>query len=323
MNYQQWNMIDVPSIFGPRYDRINIFYSNPDYYTQQKRLSTNKQDPVEWPVKTDDFFPYSDCPHCFWTGYFTSRAALKRFERVASSFLLAARQIDAMTPIDSSMNNATFEVFESPLFPLEDAVSIAQHHDAVSGTAKQHVADDYSLKLSYGLNEASKHVIHLLKRRMLAPDEAGQSQLPNLTYCPLLNETKCDVSVVCLISNILLCIAQHLYCQLTDLFVAFSLHSRMLRFQTTLLCIFLFIIPSHKIVPLLFGYLSLPIRYSEWNVLRKGPMLWFYDPFQRSITIPAILVFGMSWCLIQMFYRLWVLSHFGLLKNRLEPLWDF
>lgn len=32
---------------------------------------------IAWTVKTDDFFPYADCPHCFWTGYFTSRPALK------------------------------------------------------------------------------------------------------------------------------------------------------------------------------------------------------------------------------------------------------
>jgi Alpha mannosidase middle domain len=200
MNYQQWNMIDIPSIFGPRYDRVNIFYSNPDYYSQQKRLSTNQPDTsVEWPVKTDDFFPYSDCPHCFWTGYFTSRAALKRFERVASSFLLAARQIDALTPIDPSLRKESVVVSESPLYPLEDAVSIAQHHDAVSGTAKQHVADDYSLKLAHGLDLAAQYAIQLLKRRMFPPDAAGQSQLENLAYCPLLNETICDVSVVRLI----------------------------------------------------------------------------------------------------------------------------
>lgn len=188
MNYQQWNMINVSSIFGPRYDRVNIFYSNPDYYTQQKSISSVKRDPQEWPVKTDDFFPYSDCPHCFWTGYFTSRAAFKRFERVASSFLLAARQIDAITPITSSS--------DSPLYPLEDAVSTAQHHDAVAGTAKQHVADDYSQKLAHGLGIAADHAILQIKRLMISTDETGKSQLANLTYCPLLNETTCDVSVV-------------------------------------------------------------------------------------------------------------------------------
>lgn len=36
---------------------------------------------------------------------------------------------------------------------LADALAIAQHHDAVSGTEKQHVADDYAKRLSIGYNE--------------------------------------------------------------------------------------------------------------------------------------------------------------------------
>jgi Alpha mannosidase middle domain len=197
MNYQLWNVVDVSSIFGPRYDRINIFYSNPDYYTQQKQPRAKGPDSITWPVKTDDFFPYSDCPHCFWTGYFTSRTALKRFERVASSFLLASRQIDANSPISilkKLANSSNYSQF-SALYPLEDAVSIAQHHDAVAGTAKQHVADDYSKKLSHGLNIASQHTIALMKRLMLPTDDDGY-RLENLSYCPLLNETTCEVSIV-------------------------------------------------------------------------------------------------------------------------------
>jgi hypothetical protein len=26
-----------------------------------------------WPLKTDDFFPYADCPHCYWTGVAASK----------------------------------------------------------------------------------------------------------------------------------------------------------------------------------------------------------------------------------------------------------
>lgn len=29
MNYQDWGLLDIASIFGPDYDRINIFYSTP------------------------------------------------------------------------------------------------------------------------------------------------------------------------------------------------------------------------------------------------------------------------------------------------------
>ena len=36
---------------------------------------------------------------------------------------------------------------------LADALAIAQHHDAVSGTERQHVAADYALRLSKGYLE--------------------------------------------------------------------------------------------------------------------------------------------------------------------------
>ena len=218
MNYQQWNMIDIPAIFGTRFDRVNMFYSNPDYYTEQKYAETTSsvvaasrssntasttatKKGIEWPVKTDDFFPYSDCQHCFWTGYFTSRTAFKRFERVASSFLLAARQIDALpSNVAAQQRRESSEEAIPPLFPLEDALGIAQHHDAVSGTAKQHVADDYSKKLSYGVNTAALHVIQKLKSIMLATTTTTTSDqtmpLENISYCPLLNETICKISEV-------------------------------------------------------------------------------------------------------------------------------
>jgi Alpha mannosidase middle domain len=187
MNFQAWEMVDIPSVFGSRFHRVNMFYSNPDYYVEQKRQETD----IQWPIKAidDDFFPYSDCPHCFWTGYFTSRTAFKRFERVASSLLLAARQIDALygTTTGAHDRNHSSKT-ESPLFPLEDALGVAQHHDAVSGTAKQHVADDYSYRLSKGIDQVVQHVISLVR--------PATNNATVLAYCPLLNETKCQISEV-------------------------------------------------------------------------------------------------------------------------------
>ena len=34
------------------------------------------------------------------------------------------------------------------------AMSVAQHHDAVTGTAKQHVTDDYNKRLAIGVQAA-------------------------------------------------------------------------------------------------------------------------------------------------------------------------
>lgn len=36
---------------------------------------------------------------------------------------------------------------------LGDALGVVQHHDAVSGTARQHTTDDYSKRLSIGASK--------------------------------------------------------------------------------------------------------------------------------------------------------------------------
>lgn len=39
------------------------------------------------------------------------------------------------------------------LWTMKDAMGIMQHHDAVTGTEKQHVANDYARMLNLGVTE--------------------------------------------------------------------------------------------------------------------------------------------------------------------------
>jgi alpha-mannosidase len=208
MKFQQWSLVDIPSLLGPRFERINIFYSSPEYYTDWKYQQTRIQkvsreddirqstaDSVQWSTKTDDFFPYSDCPHCFWAGYYTSRSAFKRFERASSAFLMAARQIEAFPEPDAATMDCDYDCdCDQPLFALEDASGIVQHHDAVSGTAKQHVANDYSKRLQAGMDQAAAFVVSKLRRLLVG--NSNSTALSNLSYCQLINETICEVSQV-------------------------------------------------------------------------------------------------------------------------------
>mmetsp|Transcript_7270 Transcript_7270/g.17535 ORF Transcript_7270/g.17535 Transcript_7270/m.17535 type:complete len:806 (+) Transcript_7270:977-3394(+) len=159
--------------------RVNAFYSNPELYMQAK----NTED-IDWSVKEDDFFPYSDCEHCYWTGYFTSRPALKRMERVMSGYLLAARQVEALAGVGAAAG-----VSPQPLFLLEAASAVAQHHDAVSGTSKQHVAFDYAQRLSEGYNQAAPEVFNVGIAKL-----AGLSSDTTLVNCPDLNISVCDAT---------------------------------------------------------------------------------------------------------------------------------
>ena len=115
----------------------------------------------------------------FLSGYFTSRASLKGYVREASSTLQAAKQLlfwsgnsSITTPVahhhryipyssrhlkSSSLDRkmTRWEITETvtDLTNLEEAVAVAQHHDAVAGTSKQHVAYDYAVRLARGLSE--------------------------------------------------------------------------------------------------------------------------------------------------------------------------
>uniref|UniRef100_A0A915IBC9 Glycoside hydrolase family 38 central domain-containing protein n=1 Tax=Romanomermis culicivorax TaxID=13658 RepID=A0A915IBC9_ROMCU len=73
---------------------------------------------------------------------------------------------------------------------LHKNLGIVQHHDGVSGTAKQHVTDDYSKLLHQGVMECQQVANDAMKY-------LGSSQRQSPPYhslCTLANETICNVS---------------------------------------------------------------------------------------------------------------------------------
>ncbi|XP_048445534.1 probable alpha-mannosidase At5g13980 isoform X6 [Pyrus x bretschneideri] len=161
--------------------RVNALYSTPSIYTDAKH-ATNEP----WPIKTGDFFPYAEKENIYWTGYFTSRPALKGYVRMMSGYYLAARQLEFFKGMSKSGSKTD---------SLADALAIAQHHDAVSGTERQHVADDYAKRLSIGYNEAEKVVAESLACMTESKSRAGcENLLTKFQQCPLLNISYCPPS---------------------------------------------------------------------------------------------------------------------------------
>ena len=203
--------IQLSDFLGDRFDNMNIFYSTPERYTQckyadllnsksseEEESALDKYNPAKWVAspKMKDWFPYADCDHCYWTGYFSSRQGLKRMERVGSSFLHAARQIESLSriylPKEHRSPSTTNAWNASPFYHLDDAMGVIQHHDGVSGTSKQHVAYDYAKELASGMAKANAVVADLLRKLLVNSNEVA---LDNLNYCNTLkNETICTPS---------------------------------------------------------------------------------------------------------------------------------
>ncbi|XP_021762462.1 alpha-mannosidase At3g26720-like isoform X2 [Chenopodium quinoa] len=170
--------------------RVNALYSTPSIYTNAK-YEMNES----WPVKTDDFFPYADRVNAYWTGYFTSRPAFKGYVRAMSGYYLAARQLEFLNGRNGSLSKTEI---------LANALAIAQHHDAVTGTQRQHVAADYTKRLHMGYVEAEKLVLSslnfMINKNGKTETSFQQCPLLNISYCPpsetLLSNEKSLVVVV-------------------------------------------------------------------------------------------------------------------------------
>ena len=84
------------------------------------------------PVLKGSFFTYSDREQDYWSGYFTSRIFDKALDRKLERTLYAATSL-----------GGTEEELQKPRRDL----SLFQHHDGVTGTAKDHVVRDYAKRI--------------------------------------------------------------------------------------------------------------------------------------------------------------------------------
>ncbi|KAM5239300.1 lysosomal alpha-mannosidase [Ctenodactylus gundi] len=156
--------------------RVHVLYSTPACYLRE----LNKAN-ITWSVKEDDFFPYADGPHMFWTGYFSSRPALKRYERLSYNFLQTCNQLEAL--VGPAANTGPYGSGASA--PLNEAVAVLQHHDAVSGTSKQHVADDYARQLAAGWEPCEVLVSNALAWLSRSKEAFSFCHSLNVSICPI------------------------------------------------------------------------------------------------------------------------------------------
>nr|CAD7445524.1 unnamed protein product [Timema bartmani] len=153
---------------------VNVMYSTPSCYLKAIHDANRT-----WTTKTDDFFPYGSDAHSYWTGYFTSRPTHKGFERMANNFLQVCKQL-------SVLGNVTGSDADGKLDDLRRAMGIMQHHDAITGTERQEVADDYIRMLTAalrGCEDVTKAAINNL---------VGNSSNLELKSCLLLNISLCE-----------------------------------------------------------------------------------------------------------------------------------
>lgn len=169
--YSQYTNLDKLVHYCNADGRLNCFYSDVDTYTAARAASGTPM-----PDKAGaDFMPYRDHAFASWAGYFSSRPALKAYIRDSSSVLQAARALGAGQALAGGAPGS--------LDWLEQAVAITQHHDAITGTERQHVAFDYAKHLSKGAHSAAAAIDSAMKAVTGAATQWVQCELANVSIC--------------------------------------------------------------------------------------------------------------------------------------------
>lgn len=167
------------------------------------------------PTLRGDFFTYADRDDHYWSGYFTSRPFYKRLDRTLESTLRATEILYSLTLAEMRHLHGDGGLAEG--FPAAEhygrltdgrrSLGLFQHHDAVTGTARDPVVVDYGTRLFNAILNlrqvllSSAHWLVLLDKSQYHKDQSNsflqmdevlsaQDALPQKTKLTLSDEPR-------------------------------------------------------------------------------------------------------------------------------------
>ncbi|XP_046396724.1 alpha-mannosidase 2 [Ischnura elegans] len=167
-----------------------------------------------FPTLTGDFFTYADRDDHYWSGFYTSRPFYKRMDRVLMAYLRAAEIMFSMAlgargrqvrrpdvPTPAPTPPSLLLPLSSPSSPVARLLSpewgllprlrtarrwhsLFQHHDGVTGTAKDHVVNDYAQKMLEAIS-GTQHVIQQCAHYLLTSPDVPYRPMPEQVFFSL------------------------------------------------------------------------------------------------------------------------------------------
>ncbi|ESO07427.1 hypothetical protein HELRODRAFT_110840, partial [Helobdella robusta] len=140
-----------------------------DYFTALRTRSAmndrnfnSQPQNVPFPSLSGDFFVYADRDDHYWSGYFTSRPFYKMLDREVEHHqrlaeILFSLALSEAKHVDSSVLEKSD--LSQLLIKSRRNLGLFQHHDGITGTAKDHVVVDYGRRLLDSLNSLKKVII--------------------------------------------------------------------------------------------------------------------------------------------------------------------
>ncbi|XP_004364269.2 mannosidase 2 [Capsaspora owczarzaki ATCC 30864] len=129
---------------------------------------------------TGDFFTYADRDDHYWSGYFTTRAFYKRADRVLEYTLRSAEIMLSVARAEALTLGVSIAPFLQTMYPAvvtaRRNLGLYQHHDGVTGTAKDEVVIDYGARMHSSIG-VMQTLMRDLSEFLLATDKHAAAAL--------------------------------------------------------------------------------------------------------------------------------------------------
>ena len=160
INYENIEMI-MDYVNNNMKGKMKMIYSTPSQYFDSVLKSGVKFDKhINY-----DFFPYADNAHCYWTGYFSSRANLKGLIKQLGLYINIINKLLFQIFMDKEIMKKNKKMIDNAIkciYLARENLGVLQHHDAVTGTSKEKTNKDYENMAIIGVEKIKKYIYMLI-----------------------------------------------------------------------------------------------------------------------------------------------------------------
>lgn len=147
--------LNAEAQFGTLEDYFRTLRAEADRINYSRPGEVGSGQVVGFPSLSGDFFTYADRQHDYWSGYYVSRPFFKAIDRVLEQTLRATEMLLAF--LLANCQRVQCERlptgFALKLTAARRNLALFQHHDGVTGTAKDHVVEDYGTRMHISLRD--------------------------------------------------------------------------------------------------------------------------------------------------------------------------